>query len=246
MKLILYIAIIFFVYSCGKEERTNTNFATKKKIISDTLTHTKTDSNLTNSIIKQSKKKISQPKLKQKPLQKKEKVSIPATINIPDNILDWENSKAPYKIKSISKLWKNYKLTKKKAKYFRSVNQLDSIIIYLTLAAEAAYELNRTDIAAWQLNNIGYYSIIEFKRRTNYDNAMEELKTITNLKQRGLYLAKTRDIIKDNFYILNKTEKYLQKAQLLDMELEDIKRKKIIESNLQFIEWVRNFISDNK
>ena len=160
------------------------------------------------------------------------------------NIFEENEQHTTYKVKSISELWSIYKSAKTSATKYISENNLDSIIIYLNIAADAAYELSREDIATWQLNNIGFYSITEFKKKTDYDRRMQKLATMQNLKEKGLSLEDTKSIFSRNFKILSNAEEYLYKAQVLDSELEKSDRTEIIESNIQFINWVGDFISN--
>ncbi len=160
------------------------------------------------------------------------------------NIFEENEQHTTYNVKSISNLWSIYKSAKTSATKYISENNLDSIIIYLNIAADAAYELSREDIATWQLNNIGFYSITEFKKKTDYDRRMQKLATMQNLKEKGLYLEETKSIFSRNFKILSNAEEYLYKAQMLDSELEKSDRTEIIESNIQFINWVGDFISN--
>lgn len=160
------------------------------------------------------------------------------------NVLDEKDKRSSYKVQSISELWHQYKTSKNTAAKYISENNLDSIVVYLNMAADAAYELSREDIATWQLNNIGYYSINEFKKRTDYDRRLQQLATMKNLKKKGFSLKETKSVFKEHFTILSDAENYLYKAQLLDSELEKSDRTEIIDRNIQFIEWVKNFISN--
>ncbi|MBU1115990.1 MAG: hypothetical protein KKE09_12730 [Bacteroidetes bacterium] len=223
-KISLLILLYLFFYSCGDSNNENFDSESQKKLQIDSNISKTTEQVKDTTVLKDT--------------------SIINEENS-NNILDEENSKSTYQIKSISELWKQYKFAKAKADKFTLENNLDSIIVYFSLASEAAYELSREDIATWQLNNIGYYSINEFKKRTDYDKQMQKLATVDNLKEKALLVEKVKFDFKNNFVILNVAEKYLQKAKLLDSEMESSDRTKIIESNIQFIEWIRNYISKN-
>lgn len=216
-----YMLLVIFLFSCG--ENKNIDTPSKTKQIVDTSS------------------------VELKPLQDTIVVKDSTDINIKseENILAKEESKATYHIKSISELWKQYKDAKAAATKFINQKKLDSIIVYLNIAADAAYELSREDIATWQLNNIGYYSINEFKSKTDYDNRMQQLAIIKNFKERALYSEETKSMFQEYFNILLRAESYLHKAQLMDAELEPSERTKTIESNIQFINWVGNYISDS-
>jgi hypothetical protein len=160
-----------------------------------------------------------------------------------NNILEKKDSLASSNVKSISELWATYKTTKILAAKFVSENNLDSIIVYLDIAADAASKLSREDIASWQLNNIGHYSINEYKDRTDLDIRLRQLESLTNLKAKGLHLEETKSIFSYHFKILSNAKIYLHKAQILDRKFKKTERTDIIKRNIQFIDWVDNFIS---
>ncbi len=220
MRKFSYLILFVFILIACKEEKKKTNVPSLPKDIStidsSSSSVTKLESNSVTTI-------------------QKEPV---------ENVFEKKVTQTTHKVNSISELWATYKSAKILAAKFISENNLDSLIIYLNIAADAAYELSREDIATWQLNNIGYYSINEFKKRTDYDRRVQQLATIVNLKEKGLHLEETKSIFSDHYKILSNAENYLYKAQLLDNELEKSDRTEIIERNLQFIEWVSNLISD--
>ena len=230
-KISIQILFFVFLYSCGNDKSPNidsikhkeniidSNFSIKEEILKDT-TIIIDSTNVQENIV----------------VDKKEN----------KNILEDEEKQSAYQIKSISELWEKYKFAKAKAAKFNSSNNLDSIIVYLSVARDAAYELSREDIATWQLNNIGYYSINEFKRKTDYDNRMQKLVTFTDINKKALYIEDTKSTFRNNFTILSRAQKYLQKAQILDSELEKSERSETIFKNLQFIEWIEDYISKCK
>lgn len=223
-KTSLSILLFLFIYSCGDSKNNDNHNSESAKIL-------QTDSTLSN---------ITE-EIKDTNVLKDTLVINKANSK---NILDEENRKSTYEIKSISKLWQQYKFAKEKAAKFTPNKNLDSIIVYLSIASDAAYELSREDIATWQLNNIGYFSINEFKVRTDYDKKIQNLATFENLKEKALLVEKAKFDFKNNFIILAVAEKYLEKAKLFDSEMEPSERTEIIESNIQFIEWIRNYISN--
>ncbi len=224
MKKISYILLIFVLFSCQNEEKID-----KKPIeiakTTDSISKPKVDSTSVQDTTSQTKE-----------LENKTE----------ENILTKSDTKSKYKVDSISELWNRYKSSKMAAEKFIAKNNLDSIIYYLNRAADASYKLSREDIATWQLNNIGYYSINVFKKLTNYDLRMQKLVTFKNLKKKALYVDETKKVFRENYHILSEAEHYLFKAQLLDNELEPSERTKIIESNLEFINWIGNYISNGK
>jgi len=219
MKISYYILFLFLLISCNEDE--------KKIIVPSPLKENPTvdssSSSDKNIKIESSKKIVDEPV---------------------KNVFENNKKQTTYKIKSISELWAKYKSAKILATKYISENNLDSIIVYLNIAADASYDLSRKDIATWQLNNIGYYSINEFKKKTGYDRKIQKLAVIQNLREKGLLLEATKSIFSEYFIILSKSADYLHKAKLLDSEFEKSDRTQIIERNLEFIDWVDKFISN--
>jgi hypothetical protein len=234
MKFIYFfiLSVLLFI-SCNKNKngsRTLPLDTQTKKILKDSVANNN-NTTLQDSSVEQKTSNNKDTLKKTKPIE---------------NILSKENNKTSNKIKSISELWQEYKNAKKMAAKFIEKNNLDSIIHYFNIAADASYELNRNDIATWQLNNIGYYSINKFKDITDYDTRMQKLSTMKNLRKKALYLKETKQVFRDNFNILATAQIYLYKAQLLDNELDPSDRTEKIERNLKFITWIENFIFNGK
>ena len=225
MKKYSYLILVLILISCQKEEKNNL-----KPVISTE----KTDS-ISNSQIDFVKDSTN--------IDDSLSITKDSTNKFEENILEKSNTNSKYKVESISELWNRYKTSKALAEKFVAKSNLDSIIYYLNRAADASYELSREDIATWQLNNIGYHSISIFKKNTDYELRMQKLVTLKNLKDKALYIEETKKLFDKNFHILTNAEIYLYKAQLLDSELEPSDRTKIIESNLEFIDWIANYIS---
>lgn len=148
----------------------------------------------------------------------------------------------PAKLKSISELWNTYKSAKQKVNDALEADNLDETIKYLKIAGEAAQDLGRPGIAAWQFNNIGHYSIEKFKKETNYDNRMRELATMESGDEKVTYLDETKRLLDLYYPLLLRAEKYLERAQIIDDELEKSRRTEVIERNVEFIAWVKDFL----
>ena len=220
MKNLIYILLFLLLFSCQSDEKKKNQSAKQSALVEDTISTISKKTSL--DTIETTSNQI-------KPIE---------------NILTKEEKRTSYKMKSISELWKQYKEAKAIATSYIEKDDLDSIITYLNIAADAAYELKREDIATWQLNNIGYHSIIKFKKNTDYDSRMQQLATFKNLKKKGLYTEETKSVFRENFEILTRAEDFLYKAQLLDSEMEESDRTKAIENNLKFISWIGEYISN--
>ena len=189
-------------------------------------------------------KAISRIESSSKTYKKTESDSVSSPLNEPtNNNLDNKDRRSTNSAKSISELWSTYKSTKELAAKFISENNLDSIIVYLSIAADAASDLSREDIATWQLNNIGHYSINEFKERTDFDIRLRQSVALTNSNAKALHLEETKLLFSEHYIILSNAKIYLDKAQILDSKFNRSERTDIIKRNIQFIDWVDNFIS---
>jgi len=143
---------------------------------------------------------------------------------------------------SISELWKGYRESKDSLKIAQKDDNFQKMIIYVKRAAEYAILLKRDDIAAWQLNNIGYFSIEEFKRRTNYSERMNNLNTMASGEDKRKYYSSTKNMLQEEFPVLEDAIEYLSTARGIDQKLNDPSRTKIIQNNLDFIIEIQKFI----
>ncbi len=148
---------------------------------------------------------------------------------------------------SEAEMWAEYKAAKDAALEAKEKENLEDLKLALLRAASFAKKLDRPDIVAWQLNNIGYYSIQEFKKKTDYDQRMHTIETLNYGEEKKEYIAKTRKVFQEQMSLLTVAEKHLSDALEFDKKLNDKNRTEKINSNLRFIEWVQNFtIIENK
>jgi hypothetical protein len=143
--------------------------------------------------------------------------------------------------KSISELWNSYKKAKNKVSKALDSNDIDAAIVNLSVAGESAEELGRMDIAAWQFNNIGHYSIVEFKRRTDYEKRLQKLATMQSGKEKALFQTATQELFLSEYPLLKRAEEYLVRAQIIDDFLEPSRRTEVIQRNIDFIDWIKEF-----
>ena len=142
-----------------------------------------------------------------------------------------------------SQLWAEYYAARDSAEAARSRGDIAAVTAALVKASHAAISLNRKDLAAWQLNNIGYYSIEEFKERTDYTSRLSATENMRRGPQKDLYIKETKRIFRDNLYLLMDVTKYLEEAYEMDKDLNDDERTQKIYSNLTFVDWVRNYVN---
>jgi hypothetical protein len=141
--------------------------------------------------------------------------------------------------------WDDFRAAKDSVDSALARNDFQTTKLALLKAAQYALELNRKDIAAWQLNNIGYYSIEEFKKRTDYSSRMKTIEAMRRGPEKFVYTKETKQLFRQNLPLLIEATKYLEEAYELDKEYDDNSRTRKIYSNLTFIDWIRNFVNDN-
>jgi len=143
-----------------------------------------------------------------------------------------------------AQLWQKYRESREASKEALNNSQFQQAIDRLKVAAINAEKLDRGDLAAWQYNNIGYYSILEFKGITNYDYRLHQLRAITEKEANKQYLADTKKVFNDNIKILRDAKIHLERALEIDASYTEKNRTEKIKSNLQFINWIENFIKN--
>jgi len=111
----------------------------------------------------------------------------------------------------------------------------------LLRAASVARKLNQLDIVSWQLNNIGYDAIQEFKRRTDYDTRMRIMRTLKCDAQRREYAIEMRKIFSRQLELITLPSEYLNDALEYQSVLDQRSRMRKIKSNLKFVYWVQQF-----
>lgn len=143
--------------------------------------------------------------------------------------------------RTVQQMWNDFYAAKNAADSARTEENYPLVKEYLKKAAFHAMEVSRNDIAAWQLNNIGYYSIEEFKNITDYDNRMRNIENMRQGPKKITYIKQTKELFKKHLPILLNATKFLEEAYELDKDFDDNDRSSKIYSNLTYIDWVRNF-----
>jgi hypothetical protein len=139
-------------------------------------------------------------------------------------------------------LWDKYRKFREDSKTAFNNSEFQQAIANLKMSAKYAKQLGRNDLVAWQYNNIGYYSILEFKGLTNYDYRMHQLRTIKDDDERKKYSQKTKELFRKHIKILNDAQVYLEQAYEIDQNYKVSNRTEKIFSNLKFIDWIKNFV----
>ncbi|MEN8192020.1 MAG: hypothetical protein ABFS12_04345 [Bacteroidota bacterium] len=162
--------------------------------------------------------------------------------NIVPNIIEDNGKLSNNKVQSISDLWETYKSSKSIAEENFSDGDFSSMIKNYEISANAAIGLSREDLAAWQLNNIGHFSIEEFMKRTDYNDRVRKLAIETDPIEKSTYFKETKNIFKKDYKLLLDAEPHLKRASRLDRKYKFSNRTKTIRNNINFIKWVREFL----
>lgn len=160
---------------------------------------------------------------------------------------DQEISKEPEKGPGLSQmkesdLWQFYNQNKAKAKIAIENNKVDDIVYYFEKAGEAATQLNRPDIAAWQYNNIGYHLIEHFKKETDYDSRLSILNQMPAGKEKTEYHNNLKSLFSKNINNIKNAKSNLIKAKEIDDKLEASNRTNIIANNINFTNYIESFV----
>jgi hypothetical protein len=218
-KIFVVAVVIFIIFGCSKK-----NTIKKEEI--------KNNINKTAEKIVESKEKIIK---SVKDINKKaEKL-----IENKTDILKKGKEKAK---ENKSRLWEIYNETRKNIKEAKLQERYTDLIKLLKKQSEIAEKLGRKDIEAWQLNNIGYYSIEEFKKKINYDETMAKIYSVKDKKKRKKIYDEMIKKMKKNYKLLEKSYPYLKKAKIISEENDDKKQKKVIANNIAFINDIKKMI----
>ncbi len=182
---------------------------------------------------KQDNRKIS----KETPIQPADTVQFDKSVEEISDSLNKDN-------RTTQEMWTDFYAAKDSADSALTGHDFTLVKSLLKKAAFHAMEVERADIAAWQLNNIGYYAILEFKEITDYDRRMRKIEKMRRGTEKNLYIKQTKELFKDNFILLEDATKFLEEAYELDKDFRDSDRTEKIYNNLTFIDWIRNFSND--
>jgi len=147
--------------------------------------------------------------------------------------------------RTVQEMWEDFRTAKDSVDSARARNDFDATILALLKAAHHAKELNRDDIVAWQLNNIGFYSIEEFKKRTDYTVRMHNIESMRRGPEKIVYIKETKRLFKKNLSLLIEGTKHLEEAYDVDKNLDDNDRTQKIYNNLKYIDWIRIFVNSD-
>lgn len=143
-----------------------------------------------------------------------------------------------------AELWEKYNNSRQEVNLYKENWDFEKLINSLNQTAEISQKLQRPDIASWQFNNIGYYSIVEFKRRTDYNNRFKDIEAMPYGQEKIQFINETKEIFRREMDLLTSAQESLYDAIEIDNLAPDKERQKIINSNINYINSVKNFIKE--
>lgn len=144
-------------------------------------------------------------------------------------------------------LWEQYGIAKTEARAAladlnagnTSTAALERSLMAYDAVKSIAKDLGRADIVAWNANNAGYAAIVWFKNVTNYDDAMDELRTMKPSPAKAKLVAEVKAEMAATFAtIAGPARASLTEA----VGVKAVGLQEAVSSNLAFLDWVANFV----
>jgi len=145
---------------------------------------------------------------------------------------------------SKAELWDAYNSARAEVNWYKENWDFKGLVNALNRTAKIAQKLERPDIASWQFNNIGYYAIVEFKNRTDYTSRMKDIEVMPYGKEKVQYINETKENLRSEMDLLTNAMESLYDAIELDNQAPDMERQKIINSNINFINSIKEFVRE--
>ncbi len=143
---------------------------------------------------------------------------------------------------STAQLWKCYKTRRASADSLKAKGEFEKSVEAFLIAAHCAEKLNRSDLAAWQLNNAAKHSIDQFKELTSYGNRMGTVERMKPGTKKAEYISECREVFDTHANVLTQAETYLRRARELAKASPHPTRDGYISSNLSYTSFVKDFI----
>ncbi len=153
--------------------------------------------------------------------------------------------------------YKAYKKAKELAVEAEGAGDTFNAVANYIKAAQLAGKSATPDIQLWQYNNAAYSLIKQFKILTGYEEKLQKLSEMKTGKEKIVYQTEIAELFNLQANLLDEAENILNEGKGLLKEEEPAETantkeaksttgpKDKIESNLQFINWVKEFIKNN-
>ena len=135
-----------------------------------------------------------------------------------------------------------YKDAKKTASEAEAAGDTATAVTNYKKAADLAGKSATKDIQAWQLNNAGFVLVKRFKELVAYDDKLAKLTAMKPSKEKLALQKEMANMYSFKMELLTEASKFLEPGKTLEGGEEPTK---MIQSNIDFISWVENFIKEN-
>ena len=135
-----------------------------------------------------------------------------------------------------------YKEARKTAADAEAIGDTVTAVANYKKAAELAGKSATEEIQAWQINNAAFVLIKQFKVLVAYDEKLTTLADMIPGKEKFAFQKEMATLFATKIELLNEAKALLKASETVNGgEAPKIK----MQSNIEFIDWVLQFISDN-
>lgn len=135
-----------------------------------------------------------------------------------------------------------YKESRKIASEAEATGDTATAVANYKKAADYAGKSATKDIQAWQTNNAAFVLIKQFKKLVAYDEKLAKLSEMKPGKEKLTFQKEMANLFSFKLGILNESKKMLEGGKALNGGEAPTAK---IQSNIDFIDWVLKFVSDN-
>jgi hypothetical protein len=136
----------------------------------------------------------------------------------------------------------SYKEARKAATDAEATSDTPNAVANYKKAADLAGKSATKDIQAWQINNAAFVLIKQFKALVTYDEKLAKLTEMTPSKEKVAFQKEMAELFSSKIDVLNEAKALLESGKALDGGEAPTAK---IQSNIDYIDWVLKFVSDN-
>ena len=136
----------------------------------------------------------------------------------------------------------SYKEARKAATDAEATSDTPNAVANYKKAADLAGKSATKDIQAWQINNAAFVMIKQFKALVTYDEKLAKLAEMTPSKEKVAFQKDMAALFLSKIDVLNEAKALLESGKALDGGEAPTAK---IQSNIDYIDWVLKFVSDN-
>ena len=135
-----------------------------------------------------------------------------------------------------------YREVRKMAIEAESAGDTANAVANYKKAADLAGKSATKNIQAWQLNNAAFVLIKQFKTLVAYDEKLTKLQEMTPSKEKIAFQKEMANLFSFKLDVLNEAKAMLEEGKALDGGEAPTAK---IQSNIDYIDWVLKFVSEN-